>query len=132
MSFRNILNLFKFPVDIILSILIIPASYLMLFFRFIGGHKLKISKNILKKIGVFPITKNYYEPIFDFDNLKNDLSYKRNLPGINFNIEYQIKFLKNLNYFNELKELNLSILSPKYNFNINNNFFEAGDAEIYY
>lgn len=132
MSFRNILNLFKFPVDIILSILIIPASYLMLFFRFIGGHKLKISKNILKKIGVFPITKNYYEPIFDFDNLKNDLSYKRNLPGIDFNIEYQIKFLKNLNYFNELKELNLSILSPKYNFNINNNFFEGGDAEIYY
>ena len=67
MSFRNILNLFKFPVDIILSILIIPASYLMLFFRFIGGHKLKISKNILKKIGVFPITKNYYCLLYTSD-----------------------------------------------------------------
>tara|TARA_B100000902_G_C27190029_1_gene853417 strand:- start:162 stop:1124 length:963 start_codon:yes stop_codon:yes gene_type:complete len=132
MSFRKILNLFKFPVDIILSILIIPASFLMLFFRSIGGHKLKISKYILKRIGIFPITKNYYEPIFDFDNLKIKLTDKRNLPGIDFNIEFQKKFLKNLNYFNELKELNLSIISPKYNFNINNNFFQGGDAEIYY
>ena len=57
----------------------------MLFFRFIGGHKFKMSRTVLKKIGVFPIIKNYYEPIFDFDNLKNNLNSKRYLPGINFN-----------------------------------------------
>ncbi len=132
MNYKKILNLFKIPVDLILSILIIPASYIMLFFRFIGGHKFKISRAILKRIGVFPIIKNYYEPIFDFEILKNDLNSKRNLPGINFNIQEQISFLRKLQYIEELKSLNLLKSSPNYNFNLKNNFFEEGDAEIYY
>ena len=129
---KKILNFFKIPVDLILSILIIPASYVMLFFRFIGGHKFKMSRTILKKIGVFPIIKNYYEPIFDFDNLKNNLNSKRYLPGINFNTQQQIEFLKKLEYFDELKNLNLTKNTQNYNFSIKNNFFEEGDAEIYY
>ena len=104
----------------------------MLIFRKIGGHKLFLSKSILKKIGIFPLTSNYYEPSFDFDNLKKNLSEKRNLPGINFNIENQIKNLKQLDYKKELENLNLKNNSPNFNFNIDNNFFEAGDAEIYY
>ena len=132
MNYKKILNLFKIPVDLILSILIVPASYIMLFFRFIGGHKFKISRAILKRIGVFPIIKNYYEPIFDFGILKNDLNSKRNLPGINFNIQEQISFLRKLQYIEELKALNLLKSSSNYNFNIKNSFFEEGDAEIYY
>ena len=104
----------------------------MLIFRKIGGHKLFLSKSILKKIGIFPLTSNYYEPSFNFDNLKKNLSEKRNLPGINFNIENQIKNLKQLDYKKELENLNLKNNSPNFNFNIDNNFFEAGDAEIYY
>ena len=104
----------------------------MLIFRKIGGHKLFLSKSILKKIGIFPLTSNYYEPSFDFDNLKKNLSEKRNLPGINFNIENQIKNLKQLDYKKELENLNLKNNSPNFNFKIDNNFFEAGDAEIYY
>ena len=104
----------------------------MLIFRKIGGHKLFLSKSILKKIGIFPLTSNYYEPSFDFDNLKKNLSERRNLPGINFNIENQIKNLKQLDYKKELENLNLKNNSPNFNFNIDNNFFEAGDAEIYY
>ena len=132
MNYKKILNLFKIPVDFILSILIVPAAYIMFFFRFIGGHKFKISRAILKRIGVFPIIKNYYEPIFDFEILKNDLNSKRNLPGINFNIQEQISFLRKLQYIEELKGLNLLKSSPNYNFNIKNSFFEEGDAEIYY
>ena len=104
----------------------------MLIFRKIGGHKLFLSKSILKKVGIFPLTSNYYEPSFNFDNLKKNLSEKRNLPGINFNIENQIKNLKQLDYKKELENLNLKNNSPNFNFNIDNNFFEAGDAEIYY
>ena len=104
----------------------------MLIFRKIGSHKLFLSKSILKKIGIFPLTSNYYEPSFNFDNLKKNLSEKRNLPGINFNIENQIKNLKQLDYKKELENLNLKNNSPNFNFNIDNNFFEAGDAEIYY
>ena len=104
----------------------------MLIFRKIGGHKHFLIKSILKKIGIFPLTSNYYEPSFNFDNLKKNLSEKRNLPGINFNIENQIKNLKQLDYKKELENLNLKNNSPNFNFNIDNNFFEAGDAEIYY
>ena len=132
MKYKKILNIFKTPVDLTLSILIVPASFIMLFFRFIGGHKFKISRAILKRIGVFPIIKNYYEPIFDFNILKNDLNSVRNLPGIDFNIQEQISFLKKLEYFKELRDLNLSKNSSNYNFNIRNGFFEEGDAEIYY
>ena len=120
---KKLLNFFKIPVDIILSILIIPSSVIMLLFRKIGSHKLIFSKLILKKIGIFPLTSNYYEPSFNFDNLKKKLSDKRNLPGINLDVQNQIKNLKRLNYVEELKNLN---------FDFKNNFFEAGDAEIYY
>lgn len=132
MIFRKFLNIFKVPVDIILSILILPSSIILFFFRKIGGHKFKISKYILKKIGVFPIIKNYYEPRFDFDYLKFKLDSKRNLPGINFNISNQLSFLKSLKYTDELKKLDLTKNTANYGFHLKNNFFEAGDAEIYY
>ena len=120
---KRILNFLKLPVDIIILILIIPSAIIMLFFRKFGSHKLALSKSILKKIGIFPLTSNYYEPLFNFDNLKNKLSEKRNLPGIKFDTDNQIKNLRKFNYQKELDKLS---------FNINNNFFEAGDAEIYY
>ena len=120
---KRILNFLKLPVDIIILILIIPSAIIMLFFRKFGSHKLTLSKSVLKKIGIFPLTSNYYEPLFNFDNLKNKLSEKRNLPGIKFDTDNQIKNLRKFNYQKELDKLS---------FNINNNFFEAGDAEIYY
>tara|TARA_B100000287_G_scaffold168700_1_gene159184 strand:- start:1955 stop:2893 length:939 start_codon:yes stop_codon:yes gene_type:complete len=120
---KRLLNFLKLPTDIIISILIIPSSIIMLIFRKIGSHKLILSKSILKKIGIFPLTSNYYEPLFNFDNLKKKLDDKRDLPGIDFNIDNQIKNLKKLNYKNELDSLN---------FDMHNKFFEAGDAEIYY
>ena len=104
---KKILNFFKIPADIIISITIIPSAIIMILFRKIGSHKLKISKSILKKIGVYPITDNYYEPLFNFDNLKNELNKKRNLPGVSFNINQQIQLLEKLNFSNELKNLNL-------------------------
>lgn len=132
MKLSKFLNYFKNPVDILLSFAIIPSSLILYFFRYFGGHKFRFSKFILKKIGIFPIIKNYYEPVFDFDNLKYDLNSKRNLPGINMNISEQIKLLNNLIHYNELKELKLNELSSNSKFNIKNNFFEGGDVDIYY
>ena len=129
---KKILNYFKIPVDIIISILIIPSTLVMLVFRKIGSHKLTLSRSILKKFGIFPITSNYYEPLFNFDNLKNNLNEKRNLPGINFDIDKQIKNLNNFSFNKELQDLDLNNKSPNFKFNIDNSFFEAGDAEIYY
>ena len=131
-SIKKILNYFKLPLDIVIAILIIPSSVVMFLFRKVGSHKLVLSKSILKKFGIFPITSNYYEPLFNFDNLTNKLNDKRDLPGVNFNIDDQIKNLDKLNFSKELQELDLNNYSPNFKFNINNSFFEAGDAEIYY
>ena len=120
---KRILNFLKLPIDIIISILIIPSSIIMFIFRKFGSHKLSLSKSILKRIGIFPLTSNYYEPLFNFDNLKKKLNEKRNLPGVKFDLDNQVKNLSQFDYSEELNNLS---------FNFNNKFFEAGDAEIYY
>ena len=132
MKIKKFLNIFKFPTDIVLSIFIIPASLILYFFRFFGGHKFTFSRFLLKKIGVFPIIKNYYEPSFDFDNLKYDLNSKRDLPGINFNLENQINLLKKFKYTDELQHLNFRKKSKDNEYYLENNFFMGGDADIYY
>jgi predicted O-methyltransferase YrrM len=104
----------------------------MLIFKKIGSSKLNFSRNLLFKIGIFPIIDHYYEPQFNFENLKKELDEKRNLPGINFDITQQLFLLEKINYKEELLNLNLEIGSPNTNFKIDNNFFERGDAEIYY
>jgi len=129
---QKILNKLKLPIDIIFSFLLAPASIVMLFYRRFGSHKLPLSKKILNFFGVFPLTNHYYEPLFNFKKLKKKLYKDRNLPGINFNLNQQLNNLSNLIYANELIELNLEKKSPNYNFNIKNQFFEYGDAEIYY
>jgi predicted O-methyltransferase YrrM len=129
---KKILNKLKFPTDIFFSFILIPASIIMLLYRKFGSHKLPFSKKILNYIGIFPITTHYYEPQFNFSKLKRNLYKNRSFPGIDFNLKKQLKNLSNLIYKNELIELNLEKKSPNYNFNIKNNFFESGDAEIYY
>jgi len=126
------LNKLKFLIDILFYIFLIPASTIMLLYRKFGAHKLPFSKKILNHFGIFPLTSHYYEPQFNFDQLKNKLSENRNLPGVNLNLNQQLNNLSSLIYSNELKALNLEEKSPNYNFNIQNKFFEYGDAEIYY
>ena len=105
---KRILNFFKLPIDIIISILIIPSSIIMFIFRKFGSHKLSLSKSILKKIGIFPLTSNYYEPLFNFDNLKKKLNEKRNLPGVKFDLDNQVKNLSQFDYSEELNNLSFN------------------------
>jgi len=129
---KNILNKLKFPIDVFFSLVLIPASLIMLLYRKFGSHKLPISKKILNSIGVFPLTDHYYEPQFNFNELGKNLYVNRNLPGINLNLAGQLKNLSDLVYKNELIELNLEKKSLSYEFSIKNTFFGHGDAEIYY
>jgi predicted O-methyltransferase YrrM len=129
---KKILNKLKFPIDVFLFLLLIPACFIMLIYRRFGSHKLPISKKILNFFGIFPLTDHYYEPQFNFNKLNKNLNNNRNLPGINLNLNVQLKNLSNLTYRNELIKLDLEKKSPNYSFYIKNTFFEHGDAEIYY
>lgn len=130
--FKKILNKLKLPIDVFLSIILIPVSLVMLLYRKFGSHKLPISKKILNLIGVFPLTDHYYEPQFNYDKIVKSFYENRNLPGINYNIIEQKKNISNLIYKNELIDLNLKKKSPNYKFKIDNKFFGPGDSEIYY
>jgi predicted O-methyltransferase YrrM len=129
---KKILNKLKYPIDVFFSAVLVPASLIMLMYRKFGSHKLPFSKKILNYIGIFPLTNHYYEPQFNYDGIKKNLYENRYLPGIDLNLNQQLNNLSKLIYKNELIELDLENKTPNYNFNIKNNYFENGDAEIYY
>ena len=115
--------------DCLIAVFIIPSSIVLLIYRKIGSARMVMSTKVLKKIGVFPIRDHYYEPQFKYAKQSVDFSTDRCLPGIDLNINGQLELLSKLNFSQELVALDLNKNSK---FNINNNFFSKGDAEIYY
>lgn len=134
MNLKNIFKKFSPLIDFILTFLIIPSAFILKFYRIYGSKRLKISSNLLKKIGVMPVINHYYEPFYDFKNFKNE---ERLLPGINLNVEDQLKLIKNFTFENEFIKFveEQKILSSPDSFKINsseNGSFESGDAEFLY
>ena len=130
---NNLKKIKKILIDIILYFLLTPASLIFLIYRKRGVKNAPITTKMLKKIGIFPIIDHYYDPQFKFSSDEiASLNIKRNLPAINFNINFQLDFLNSLKYSNELVALELFNKTNNSNFNIDNGSFEAGDADFYY
>ena len=121
-------------VDIVLAVILIPASFLMWLYRRIGSRRLPIATRVLRKIGVFPIRDHYYEPLFDDRHLSKPLNQPRSLPGIDFNVSGQLELLETMNRadeftaFVEQQQTDESAAS----FRFNNVAFEPGDADFLY
>jgi hypothetical protein len=81
-------------------------------------------------IGIFPIVRHYYEPQFD-GLFEHPLDQDRRLPGIDFNVEGQLKFIKSLTRSGELSDLASRSLDS-FGFAFGNGTFESGDAEFWY
>lgn len=118
-------------VDLILLPFVYPAAFLMKSIRCTGLHRLPLCKKALLTVGVFPIRDHYYEPLFDGRYLAQPLHEDRVLPGINLNIEEQLKILDSFSFEDELKDLS-NIKSNDLDFYFGNIAFEAGDAEYWY
>ena len=119
-------------IDIILVPFIIPSAVTMWLTRRIGLQKLPFSRKVMLKIRLLPIIDHYYEPLINPKHLRFSLRKKRNLVGINWNIEEQLRLLNEFKYQSEL--LNFSDL-PTNNikeFYYSNNSFEIGDACFWY
>jgi hypothetical protein len=130
---KKFVNTIKQPLDLILSFLIIPAAYLLYFFRRIGPSLLPKTSQRLKKIGVYPIRDHYYEPLFNDKNLIQPLDKDRTLPGLDLNLDNQLNFLSKLVYANELDALNLTAPAKSdLDFCLENGSFGFGDAEFLY
>ena len=118
--------------DIIIAIIIFFTKWVYINFRKRGPENLPITSKFLKKSGLYPIIKHYYDPKFEYSNNERNIYLNRNLKSINLNEQNQLKLLENFNFKNELIELDLNKGSKDFNFYFGNGSFEKGDAEIYY
>jgi len=126
---KTLIKNFAVLIDFFLLPFVFIAIIIMALTRKLGIHRLKISKFLFFKFGIFPVTSHYYDPFFspkDFSQNK-----KRILPGIDLNLSVQLPLLKELTYSKELKELKINKLDPSIFF-WENGSFESGDAEIWY
>ena len=124
---------FLFFVDILIFFILIFSIPGMYIFARFGGRRLKFSRELLKKVGVYPIRDHYYYPLFKDSRLKKSLREARNLPGIDFGVEKQLNLLENFTFAKELEDMKLN--EKKYEieeFYLGNGSFESGDAEFIY
>src|SRR5688572_7125263 len=119
-------------IDILFFPFTLMASLLLFCIRKIGVSKMKVSKWIFKKVGVFPIVNHYYEPLFDETHLKKNLNNDRALPGINWNDDGQLSLLHQFNYQEELAVIPYHKTNDPLQFYFGNPSLGPGDAEYLY
>ena len=113
-----------------LPLTLVAALWLKLVRR-VGVYRMKLSRALFNKIGVFPIRDHYYEPAFNPRHLRAPLSDPRHLPGIDFDVEGQLATLARFEYAGELDRFprQASELTKFYYDNPN---FPPGDSEYLY
>jgi hypothetical protein len=130
---KRILEIGQWPIDLLILVFAVPSAYVLLAYRSAGSGRLPLTTRILKKIGLFPIRRHYYEPLFDDSCLSRPLSEDRELPGIDLNVAEQQAFLAKLRFSQELVDLKLDQPSADpFKFYLKNPNFGCGDAEYLY
>lgn len=99
-----------------------------------GPVRLPVSRETLKRGGVYPVRDHYYEPQFNDAHLRRPLSAERYLPGVDLRREEQRAFVRSLAFADELKALGwdrpaASPLDPTVHGLTN---FSAGDSDLLY
>jgi hypothetical protein len=125
------LRRFLAALDVLLAVLVYPAAFLLGTIRRVGVRSMPHCKRALLRVGVFPIVKHYYEPLFDARALPRPLSEPRALPGLDLNVPGQLALLDAFD-FNE--EMPTALFEPAGDaaFRFGNGAFESGDAEFLY
>ena len=118
-------------VDFLLPLIVVPSAYILKMVRGAGVQRLPLCRKILLKIGVFPILDHYYEPLFNSCHLVRPLSDERNLPGVEWNEEEQVKLLESFSFGHELYETS-DEKKDELSFSFENDAFKSGDAEYWY
>jgi hypothetical protein len=117
--------------DLALAPLVLLTAPFLKAVRRIGLHRLTLCRKCLLWIGVLPIRKHYYEPLVDVAEFRLPPEQERPLPGIDWNVDGQLAFLRSLRYEHELPDL-LAPRSSPLQFRLQNGSFESGDAELLY
>lgn len=118
-------------VDMMLVPFVYPAATLLRKIRQVGVRKLPLCRDVLLGAGVFPIRDHYYEPQFDMRHPRRPFGDERPLPGVDWNLKYQLHLLESLTYADELQGVPRQKTDPL-RFHFGNGSFEEGDAEYWY
>jgi hypothetical protein len=100
-----------------------------------GIPNFPFSKQLLLRLGVFPIRRHFYEPQFHPDDVGDGFTTPRNLPGIDLQTEAQLEFLSQFRFAAELQKFrdpNQAILDNGTTFKLDNVAFGPGDIDYYY
>lgn len=122
----NILDIIALPLTII-SAMFLKLVRLYWINWFV--NRMPLTKKVLLKIWVFPISKHYYDPLFNHEN--TNFTKERKLNWIDFNITGQLEMLNNFNFQEEL----LKFPREKTNnteFYYHNGSYSPGDSEFLY
>ena len=117
--------------DVLLAPLVLLAAWLLKLVRRVGVYRMKISRAILLRVGVFPIRDHYYEPLFHPRHLRRPLDRVRSLPGIDLDAAGQLALLERFDYAAELERLPRAPAAGT-GFYYDNPNFPPGDSEYLY
>jgi len=121
----------------IADIILIPFVVIAwVYFKLIRLHginmflsRMPLTKKILLRIWIFPISTHYYDPLFNHS--ETNFNNERNLAWIDFSIKWQLELLNSFNYQEELKLFPLE-KTNKLEFFYNNWSYPPGDSEFLY
>jgi len=131
-AFRWLIVRMIVPVlDILLAPLVVACALLMKSIRRVGVYRMTLSRSIFFRVGVFPIRDHYYEPLFNPARLRRPLDQDRALPGIDFNVEEQLEWLRKFTFAGELVRFPVTAVGA-HQYQYDNPNFSRGDAEYFY
>lgn len=120
-------------IDILFALAVIPAAWVMLGFRRFGARRLPVCRQLLRRIGVFPIRNHYYEPFFTASHTNNESAKERTVPGVRLDEQCQLEVLRGMAHADELRALRLEVPGQRnHGFRMNNGTFGYGDADFLY
>ncbi|MBC7829368.1 MAG: class I SAM-dependent methyltransferase [Chitinophagaceae bacterium] len=120
--------------DLLLSPITLLSAVWFKYIRSTTRQQMPLSEQIFMKVGVLPVNDHYYQPLVNpSKTLTRELGEKRNLKGIQWNINEQLDLL---NHFQFVEELSLLPRDRKdaaeHQYYLNNPSFLAGDGDYCY
>ncbi len=91
--------------------------------------RLPRTRRVLDAAGVSFLHHHYYEPIVLPNQIREDLTTERRLPGIDMNLTGQLDLLRSFDYVEELREIE-DLPSSPFTYSFKQPSFGPGDAEL--
>lgn len=117
--------------DMLLCPFVLIAGAVGRVFRRLNPEHLPLSRSCFRTVGIWPLRRHYYDPLFDARDLSYPLDKERALPGLDLNIAGQLEIISRMRYGAELRDC-LGPSQSELGFSFQNGSFVSGDADYLY